>query len=224
MRKGNFMVFSWQYALVCAVVGCFSLCGVGCGSAPVNSYYTLENTMPKNDDVPNASLCKAVLAIDSVTVDPPFDLTKIAFRPDELEVRYYTHRHWVCSPEEMMRKLLIRRLATENLFDEVDSIVFLPEPDLTLFVKVQNLEEIDRNKTWNGRLAMSFSLKDDVSDDVVWEYRFDEINPAKKNDIKEMIQAINDIYNRQMVKVVHALKLFITRYKKCSGHGATSED
>ena len=187
----------------------------GCGSAPVNSYYTLENGTPKTKQVAKAPICRGTLAVESVVVDPPYDLTKIAFRPDELEVRYYTHRHWVCSPEEMMRKLLIRRLEAENLFRDVDSIVFMSEPDLTLFAKVHNLEEIDRHKNWNGRLAMSFVLRDDVAGETVWEYRFDETKSASKNNVKSMIQSINDIYNKNMKNMLKSMASFVAGYKRC---------
>lgn len=194
--------------------------GFGCGTAPVNSYYTLENVAPKKAKA-TAPACNAVLAVESVAVDPPYDLTKVVFRPDDLEVRYYTHRHWVCSPEEMMRKLLIRRLDAEEIFAEVDSIVFLAEPDLTLFAKVHNLEEIDKDKKWNGRLAMSFSVRDDISGNEVWEYRFDETKPASQNDIKSMILTLNDIYNSQMKKMIQSLKMFLAGYRRCSERRAT---
>lgn len=206
-------------AVFLSIVGGLS----GCGSAPVNSYYTLENAMPKTKQAVKTPLCKGTLAIESVVVDPPYDLTKIAFRPDELEVRYYTHRHWVCSPEEMMRKLLIRRLDAENLFRDVDSIVFLSEPDLTLFTKVHNLEEIDRHKNWNGRLAMSFVLRDDVSGKTVWEYRFDETKSASKNDIKSMIQSINSIYNENIKKMLKSMTSFVAGYKRCVAE-STADD
>jgi ABC-type uncharacterized transport system auxiliary subunit len=200
-----------------------TLCLGACGSAPVNSYYTLENIMPDAEKLPKSPLCNGVLAVESVVVSPPYDLTKIVFRPDDLEVRYYTHRHWVCSPEEMMGKLLIRRLEVENIFADVDSLVFLSEPDLTLFAKVHNLEEVDRARNWNGRLAMSFSLRDDITRKTVWEYSFDETNDSSNNDVKAVIRSINDIYNSQIKKVIHELKLFVTRYKRCSGNSNSSE-
>ena len=194
------------------VVGLFC---VACGTAPVNSYYTLENVMPEEETLPTMPICQSVLAVESVFVLPPYDLTKVVFRPDDLEVRYYTHRHWVSSPEEMVRKLIVRRLDSENLFVNVDNIMFVSEPDLTLYTKVHNLEEIDRDKTWNGRLAMSFTLRDDLSGRTVWEYHFDETKTVPKKEVKVVIYTINEIYNRQIAKMVNSLKLFLESYSGC---------
>lgn len=208
-------IFTRGLGIMLGMGVCLGILNTSCGTAPVNSYYTLENVMPAEETLPTTPVCQAVLAVESVFVLPPYDLTKVVFRPDDLEVRYYTHRHWVSSPEEMIRKLIVRRLGNENLFINVENAMFVSEPDLTLYTKVHNLEEIDRDSTWNGRLAMSFTLRDDLSGRTVWEYDFDETKPVPEKEVKVVVYTINEIYNRHMTKMVHSMKLFLENHSGC---------
>jgi ABC-type uncharacterized transport system auxiliary subunit len=202
---------------VCASIACILLflALTGCGAPPMKSYYTLENNTLGKAASRAAVLCKLPLAVDPVVVAPPYDLTKVVFRPDDLEVRFYANRYWVTAPEEMMTKLVVRRIESERIFPSVDATVHVSGPHLTLIAKLHNLEEMDRNGTWNGRIAMHFILKDEMEEHMLWEHHFDVVRPVPKTDIKSVVSVLNKIYNDEMDVLVKSLEAFFKSHGGC---------
>jgi uncharacterized lipoprotein YmbA len=187
----------------------------GCGAPPMKSYYTLENNTLGKAASRAAVLCKLPLAVDPVVVAPPYDLTKVVFRPDDLEVRFYANRYWVTAPEEMMTKLIVRRIESERIFPSVDASVHVSGHHLTLIAKLNNLEEIDREGAWNGRIAMHFVLKDEMEEHQLWEHHFDVIRRVAKTDIKSVVLVLNQIYNDEMDVLVKSLEAFFKSHGGC---------
>lgn len=177
-----------------------------CGTPPMKSYYTLENTPGKDATNRVTPLCQMPLGVDPVHVVPPYDLTKIVFRPDDLEVRFYTNRYWVSAPEEMMTKLIVRRLRDANLFASADTSMYVTGAHLTLIAKLQNLEETDRDGVWNGRVAMDFVLKEEMEDVTLWTYEFDVTRQVPDQEVKSVLGILNQIYNDEMDAVVKSLE------------------
>jgi ABC-type uncharacterized transport system auxiliary subunit len=160
-------------------------------------------------------MCKKPLGIAAITVLPPYDLTKIVFRPDALEVRYYANHYWVSSPEDMMRKLVARRLEFARLFSEVDNEINLARPHMSLAMEVHNLEEIDKENHWHARLAMNLSLRDEETEEIVWRHRFDVTRKVDKKEIKRVIVVLSDIYNAEIDKALKSLKKVLARPDVC---------
>lgn len=188
---------------------------VGCGSPPMKSYYTLENTAKAADEARTAPICSLPLAIDPVSVAPPYDLTKVVFRPDELEVRFYNNRYWVSAPEEMMTKLITKRLNDAGIFSFADTSVHVSGSHLTLITKLHNLEELDRDGVWHGRLSMHFALKDEMEETTFWEHHFDTMRQVPSMDIKSVVKVINDIYNDEMDQIIESLTAFFKTNNGC---------
>ena len=198
---------------------------LGCGAPPMKSYYTLENNTAGKSTTRAAALCKLPLAVDPVNVAPPYDLTKVVFRPDDLEVRYYANRYWVTAPEEMMTKLVIRRLESESLFSSVDASVHVSGSHLTMIVKLHNLEEMDREGVWHGRIAMHFILKDEMEEITLCEHHFDVIRQVPNMDIKSVVKVLNDIFNDEMDVLVKSLEAFFKSHGGCGlRHSDDDED
>lgn len=187
---------------------------LGCGSAPVNSYYTLANKPKVAKGTGDKKLCDKPLGVDSVLVSPPYDLRRIVFRPDSLEIRYYSRRYWASPPEDMVTKLVTRRLETSGLFHQVDSEMNLSRPHLTLQVKLHAIEELDMDKQWNAHLAMGFTLLNDDSGEVLWQHQFDATQKVVKQEIKEVITVLNDIFNAEMDKSLISLQGFLSSHRE----------
>jgi uncharacterized lipoprotein YmbA len=210
-----------KWLMVIASLGLSTI--MACGAAPMNSYYTLENKSVGESAKRAAPLCRMPLGVDPVVVSPPYDLTKVVFRPDDLEVRFYTNRYWVTAPEDMITKLITRRLEAAKLFTFVDASVHVSGSRLTLISKLHNLEEMDRNNVWNGRIAMHLVIKDEMEEHTLWEHSFDTMRQVPKQDIKSVVEVLNTIYNNEMDAVVKSLEAF---FKANGGCGAklTSND
>ncbi len=199
-------------AIVSAVIAILLM---SCGAPPMKSYYTLENKTVGKSKNRAAPLCRLPLAVDPVSVAPPYDLTKVVFRPDDLEVRFYANRYWVTAPEEMMTKLIIRRLDSENLFSSADASVHVSGSHLTMIAKLHNLEEMDREGVWNSRIAMHFVMKDEMEESTLWEHTFDTIRPVSSMDIKSVVGVLNDIFNDEMDILVKSLEAFFKSHGGC---------
>ncbi len=184
---------------------------VSCGTAPMKVLYTLENTHETNTkDDPKQTVCSIALGLNPVDVLSPYDITKIIFRPDPLEVRFYTQSQWVSHPEEMFAKLITARIEDERLFSTVDASVNVTGPHLSLLVKVHAVEELDRDKEWFGRLSMSVFLTDEMEGQLLWSHRFDAQEKTPKDEVRSVIEVLNKLYNREMDKVVKSLREFLS--------------
>lgn len=196
------------------VIVLLTLASVACGTAPVKRFYTLENTaLPA--EAPTQPLCKRPLVIPTVEVAPPYDLKKIVFRSDSLEVRYYNHRNWVSAPEEMLTKLIVRRFEMTRLFPVVESSMYSSRNHLSLLVKLNNLEEIDRGGTWYARLAMSFILRDETAEASLWNSQFDIRKEVPQTEVKAVVEVLNSIYNEEIDKVVASLTRLFNNQNGC---------
>lgn len=208
-RKPNFPVRGGLPIAALLLPTSLMIC-LSCGTAPMKTYYMLENTPSDVSTENEAPLCSLSLGLNPVEVSPPFDISKIVFRPDPLEVRFYTQSQWVSPPEEMFSKLIARRIETSHLFSAVDRSVNVSGPHLSLLVKVYAIEEVDNGKDWHGRLAMNFFLRDEMEDKLLWTHRFDVKEAANKNEVKAVVEILNRIYNREIAAVVASLKGFLS--------------
>ena len=182
---------------------------LSCGTAPLKTYYMLVNADLEESPDSDPPLCALGLGMNPLEVAPPFDISKIIFRPDPLEVRFYTQSQWVSPPEEMFSKLIARRIEAAHLFSVVDSSVNISGPHLSLLVKVYAVEEVDDGKEWQGRLAMNFYLRDEMEDELLWKHRFDVKESADKAEVKSVVEVLNRIYNREIGKAVESMSAFI---------------
>ena len=182
---------------------------VACGTAPIRSYYMLENTAVNSAPSDAPPMCSVALGMNPLEVSPPYDITKIIFRPDPLEVRFYTQSQWVTPPEEMFAKLIAGRIEQAHLFSLVDSSVNVSGPHLSMLVKVYAFEEVDKGKDWQGRLAIQMTLRDEMEDVILWKHRFDVRDTAEKQEVKSVVEVLNRIYNREIDNAVASLEAFL---------------
>ena len=84
-----------------------------------------------------------------------------------------------------------------------------------MIVKLHNLEEMDREGVWHARIAMHFSLKDDMEENTLWEHDFDVIRQVPSQDIKSVVQVLNDIFNDEMDVVIKSLETFFKNNGGC---------
>jgi len=207
--------------MICSLkMKCYSLLtfmliiAASCAQTPVRRYYTLENT-GKSETAGHGAVCARPVTVASVEAASPYDLDSIVFRSGNLEVRYYNYRHWVSIPEEMLIKLISRRLESEGMFTAVESVVHASGNRLGLYVRLNSLEEVDGADGWQARMAMSFMLKNERSDEIIWKDGFDETRPVPEKKIRSVVQILNNIYNDQMKAMMKSLRKAIRISPTC---------
>ena len=185
----------------------------GCYKAPIKRYYTLVNqTAPAGQASP---LCAKPLALASVSAEPPYNSTRIVFRTDDYEIKFYNYRFWAAAPEDMMRRLLDEKLSAAGLFTEIQSYIHATDDHLGLFVKIVALEELDDGKDWTGRLAMSFALKDPATEAVLWSHSFDARKKAQARTLVALMEALSQIYNAEFDKMRRSLAAYLANAPIC---------
>ena len=71
------------------------------------------------------------------------------------------------------------------------------------------MEEVDKDKEWQGRLAAKFFLRDEMEDRLLWKHRFDVRRSAAKPEVKSVVEGLNRIYNDEMDAAMSSLRAFL---------------
>ena len=62
---------------------------------------------------------------------------------------------------------------------------------------------------------MSFYLKDNRDEEIIWEYEFDKSKKVKTKELPMLMYAMTQVYNEQLDKMLKTLKSFIDTYPNC---------
>jgi ABC-type uncharacterized transport system auxiliary subunit len=189
---------------------------VSCGAPPPKRYYTMANSLQSDARYATPPLCALPLVVASVMAASPYEDDKIVFRSNDFEIRYYNYRFWVDPPEKMMMGLLQLRMSHSGLFETVEYRINSASDHLALYVKLNAVEERDRNEKWYARLAMSFVLKTADNESVIWTHEFDEERPAQVKSALGVVATLSDIYNTELNEVMESLSIFLPTYAGCT--------
>lgn len=193
---------------------------VSCAAAPPKRYYTLSNDTKEPSAKTPVPACTLPLVIASVMAASPYEDDKIAFRSDDFEIRYYNYRFWVDPPERMIMGLLQQRMEGSELFPAVEYRINSASDHLALYVKLNAIEERDRDEQWYARLAMSFVLKTSDKEDVVWKHAFDKERQTRERSALGIVATLSDIYNEEITRAIESLSDFLPSYAGCLEHSA----
>ena len=188
---------------------------VSCGAAPPKRYYTLANDTKIPAAKTPTPTCTLPLVIASVMAASPYEDDKIVFRSNDFEIRYYNYRFWVDPPEKMMSGLLQRRMESSGLFEAVEYRINSASEHLALYVKLNAIEERDRDEQWYARLAMSFVLKTSDKEEVIWTHAFDKERRATEQSALGIVATLSDIYNHEVEDAIESLSGFLPSYEGC---------
>jgi ABC-type uncharacterized transport system auxiliary subunit len=184
-------------------------------AAPPKRYYTLANDTQETAAKTPMPICTLPLVIASVMAASPYEDDKIVFRSNDFEIRYYNYRFWVDPPEKMIIGLLQQRMESSGLFQTVEYRINSASEHLALYVKLNAIEERDRDDQWYARLAMTFVLKTSDKEVVIWKHTFDEERRAKEHSALGIVATLSDIYNDEVDGATESLSRFLPSYKGC---------
>lgn len=166
-----------------------------CGSVPVKRYYALAPAASP-DAGSTRPLCRLPLVVADVYAPPPFDQSKLVFRTDPYEIKFYNYRFWVMKPHRMVQRLLTERLTTRGLFARVERAILGSAKRLVLRTTVDAMgEETMSEGSASAHLAMRFSLEEPKHDRVLWQYRFDQRLPLPEDHTApDLVAGLSDIF------------------------------
>ncbi len=158
-----------------AALGFAFAAAAGCrATVPPTDYYSLAPP-------PAAAAARgtnAVVAIDALDADPPYDDPRIAYRIGPVQLDYYNYQRWAAPPGALIADYLADAFAASGRFGAVVRDGG-SSAALTLGGRVLALEEVDVTPTrWVGRLAVELDATDPESGQLRWSERFDDTEPV----------------------------------------------
>ena len=217
MRLKNFTIVGTLIFLLFVGAG-------SCAKPPVKRYYTLVNKQTQTGRSPLSQRCARSIVIAPVESISPYKNEKIIFRTDSYEVKHFNYRLWVSSPEDMMQSLLLRKVESARIFSAVETFVNASSRHLTLYTKLNAIEELDQDGKWHGRLSMRFVLKDEQDENIIWEHEFDETQKASDKNVPALIHTLSEVYNSQTDEMIRSLSKFTKKYSACKKAANQPED
>lgn len=136
------------------------------------------------------------LGVTDFSVAPGYDSQRIAYRDGEHHLQYWSYRQWVSEPSRMLTELVIRSLRATGRFSDVGGAEKLRDPDAILEGHVVAIEQVDdvEAERWNARLAMTFVLRAEKSEQALLRHAFDTTRPCPKRDPAEVARMISKIF------------------------------
>lgn len=208
MRFKNIIIFGIVVLAISASVG-------SCATPPVKRFYTIINEQTKHPANMGPKICARSLVIAQAESISPYKDEKIIFRTDSYEVKHFNYRLWVSSPEEMMHSLLMRKLEQAKIFTAIETFVNSSSEHLTLYPKLNAIEELDIDGQWHARLGMQFVMKDDRDENIIWEHEFDKTQKVDDEEVPELIHTMSLIYNAEANKMIARMRKFLVNYAPC---------
>lgn len=189
-----------------APLGLLVSLGAGCFSEAKDEYfYHLERPGQTQEQAKGPRLVVATLVPAS-----GYDTPRIAIRTSKHEIQYYAYRQWVSEPARMLTEMTVQHLRRSGRFAEVASQDKVREPDAILEGTVDAIEQVDRDKTWDARLAMTFVLRRGDSEQVLLRHSFDLTRPCARRHPDDVAAAVSGILGEEAkklaVRITNALR------------------
>ena len=174
-----------RYALVAAVIVSMA-CG---GSLPPTRYYQLAAPRPAT---PAAELAgDAVIAIETLRVDSPYDDERIVYRTSPYRVDYYDYHRWGSPPGELIADYLERALEQTGRFRAVTRDTTAGAAAIVTG-RLIALEEVDVSRQrWVGRVVVELHVTDAATGKMVWSEQLEETQPMTPRSPEGLARAIS---------------------------------
>jgi ABC-type uncharacterized transport system auxiliary subunit len=141
------------------------LCLSSCRS--VRTYYYLINTdlvVPRSE-----KQLPLTVAVNNVRAPSRYQ-DQMVYRTSEYEVGFYEYSQWVEQPAEMVRRALLDALKDSGLFQRVDPIDIVVNPDLTLQSAIVSFDQVVTKTGNSAECELTLELLRGNSGQPVWSY------------------------------------------------------
>ncbi len=141
------------------VVICGLFCLAGCNALkkpkPKISYYTLEYTVPKPE---NLKPIDKVIRVDRFGVAPPYNSNRMIFQNESFKRDEYVFSKWIANPGSFATYFLARDLRDSGLFKAVFTYKSHQSASYALEGSVDEFMEMDSPDGWDAVLGLSIML------------------------------------------------------------------
>jgi len=141
------------------------LCLSSCRS--MRTYYYLINTdltVPRSE-----KKLPLTVAVNNVRAPSRYQ-DQMVYRTSEYEVGFYEYSQWVEQPAEMVRRALLDALKDSGLFQRVDPIDIVVNPDLTLQSTIVSFDQVVTRDGNSAECELTLELLQGNSGAPVWSY------------------------------------------------------
>jgi len=175
---------------ICLSFFVFCLLLHGCGGVPETFYYTLAfgNSAPLND---GHSPLPFALGVEKFQSEVIYDDDRIIYRDSPYEVKYYFYRRWVAPPRHLITEKIVGYLSDSGLFEKVTTYPSIVEVKYVLSGRLLAFEEWDEQNNWYGKVAFKVSLHDPATQRVVWNGKFEHLEPVGKKIPSAVVEALS---------------------------------
>lgn len=186
IRAHNFK----QPVAFCLLLFVFCFLLQSCGGVPETFYYTLAFEPDKKLNDGYAPLPFA-LGVEKFQSEVIYDDDRIIYRDSPFEVKYYFYRRWVAPPRHLFTEKVVSYLADSRLFETVTTYPTPANVKYILSGRLLAFEEWDEQNNWFGKVAFTVSLQEPATRRVVWQGKFEHLQPVAKKIPSAVVEALS---------------------------------
>lgn len=179
----------------------------GCFSSPYKRYFQINIESVNSIDTKKD---KTIVLIKDININEFYDDYRLVYRTSPYELNYYSYEFWIIKPDKLIRKAIVN-------YQNNDGFIFVngfsdKRPRYYIEVKIDAIEETDKEKTWFGRLAMEFNLYDFNTGKYLLNYKFDDKMRLGRQKIEFLPKVISRILKKNIDGFIQKIKKTI-KYK-----------
>lgn len=170
--------------LLVLLVGCFG------ARRTERRYYVLHLAPPRAD---SNTRIQGLLRVRDLDAESTYDKFQIVVRKNPYELSYRDGDVWAVKPNRMISDLLARRLQAYGLFSDVNRELGAERPDYRLGGDLHAVELYDSGDKLYAHLAISLSLANFRTGDVMWSYSFDERRDVPSLKFSHAVRTLSEL-------------------------------
>ena len=143
--------------------------------------------------------------ITSVEVYPAYSSHQIAIREHSHEIKYFAVNIWAVRPEQSLTSIMTEFFRNHKVFESVHLSTLSTETDFTLGTTVYNLEVVQEKRDYYARLKVEYLLKDNQSNQIVYDHRADKRVLLDDRDLNLFAAAISEIFVQELANFVNTI-------------------
>lgn len=160
-----------------------------CGSVPQTFYYRVDYELQEPKD--GNHTIPLTLGVMQFSTDLLYEGDKIVYRQSPYEVQFYNYRRWIAPPKRIVTERVLRHYQASGVFEKVIRVPSTEKIDYVLSGEIQSFEELDEGSVWYGVVAIEFKLRDNSTQDIIWEKTFSQKTVIEKKQPVEVVRAIS---------------------------------
>jgi ABC-type uncharacterized transport system auxiliary subunit len=122
-----------------------------------------------------------------------YDSPRIVFRSSKHEIQYWGYRQWAAEPTRLLAEMTLRHMRASGLFSDVTTSDRMREPDAIIEATVNAIEQVDHEKSWDARLAMTIVVRKGMGEQVLLRHAFDATRPCERRHPDEVAKGVSRI-------------------------------